>query len=177
MEYIIIGTDHGKQRSDLPDTGLKDKLQAYLSTKNVVLIAEEIQTSGHVATFGRELIGEDKWLSIDMDDNERKKAGIYDTLFNRSVVDYNPETGDFSRVNRYYIQADGIREHFWLDKIEAWCAQRHVTSGVIIITCGMNHPPYLAKKIRSRNPAHTVVIDKYLPYDMETKQGPFQECD
>jgi hypothetical protein len=177
MEYIIIGTDHGRQRSDFYDTGLRDKLQEYIRTKNVVLIAEEVQTSEHVQTFGQDLVGDDKWLSIDMDDNERKKAGIYDELFNRNAVYYDPETGEFSRINRYYKRADGIRETFWIDRIEAWCKERHVTGGTVIITCGHNHRTYLAEKLTFRNPMNNVVIDEYVSDNMEASQGPFTELD
>lgn len=72
MDFIIVGTDHRLQTSNSPDTGLKDLLRSIVETHPVVLIAEEVRTSENVHTFGCELIGEDKWLSIDMDARERK---------------------------------------------------------------------------------------------------------
>jgi hypothetical protein len=67
VDYIIIGTDHPLQKSDSPDTRLKDLLRSLIETHPVVLIAKEVKTSEYTQTFGRELIGKDKWLSIDMD--------------------------------------------------------------------------------------------------------------
>jgi hypothetical protein len=175
MDYIIIGTDHDLQKSDSRDTGLRDKLQAYIRTKNIVLIAEEVDANKHIQTFGRDLVGDGKWLSIDMPTEERKRAGIYQQL-RGSEPGLDPERGFFT-INPYYKRVDGVRERFWLDKIEEWCNQKHVSSGVIIVTCGYNHPPYLADKIRSRHPGSTVAIDEYLPYDKEAKHGVFEELE
>jgi hypothetical protein len=155
---------------------VRNKLEAYIRTMNVVLIAEEVDANKDIQTFGRELVGEEKWLSIDMTTEERKQAGIYEQL-RGSQPGYDPVSGTFSRINSYYKRAEGIRENFWLDKIEEWCDQRHVTNGVIIVTCGNIHPRFLAEKIRSRNPANTVAIDKYLPYNEETEHGTFTEFD
>jgi hypothetical protein len=65
LNYITVGTDHKLQKSDSRDTGLKDLLSTILRNNDVALIAEEVKTSKPVSTFGRELIGEDRWLSID----------------------------------------------------------------------------------------------------------------
>jgi hypothetical protein len=66
VDYIIVGTDHDLQKSDAEDKGLRDLLRSIVDIHPVVLIAEEVKTSEDVHTFGRELIGERKWLSIDM---------------------------------------------------------------------------------------------------------------
>jgi hypothetical protein len=175
MEYIIIGTDHDRQRSDFSDTGLRDKLQEYSRTQNVVLIAEEVDANKDVQTFGRDLVGCTKWLSIDMTTEERKSAGIY-----RELSTSPPgcdDNGQFYLANWYHKRADAIRENFWLDRIERWCKQNGVRRGVIIITCGHNHRPYLADKIKQRDPASNVLIDEYMPYDKEKAHGRFTECD
>src|SRR5271157_2628108 len=93
MNYVTVGSDHKLQKSDSKDTGLKDLLSQVLQNNDVVLIAEEVETSKPVTTFGLELIGKDKWLSIDMDDDERKKAGIYNTLLHSGAPVRDPRNG------------------------------------------------------------------------------------
>jgi hypothetical protein len=76
MDYVTVGTDHELQESESTDKGLRDLLRSILQNNDVVLMAEEVETSKPAKTFGRGLVGEDKWLSIDMDEQERKDAGI-----------------------------------------------------------------------------------------------------
>ena len=80
MDYVVVGTDHKLQKSDSADKGVQTLLRSILANKNIVLIAEEADASKDVMTFGRQLIGESKWLSIDMTEQERKDAGIYNAL-------------------------------------------------------------------------------------------------
>lgn len=55
LDYITVGTDHKLQKSDSTDTGLRDLLNAILQNNEVVLIAEEVETSKPVNTFGSPL--------------------------------------------------------------------------------------------------------------------------
>ncbi|MGA7971147.1 MAG: hypothetical protein WB983_21145, partial [Terriglobales bacterium] len=82
-------------------TGLRGCLRSILQNNPVVFIAEEVETNKPVNTFGRELIGEDKWLSIDMNEQERKDAGIYNTLLHGGIPVRHPATGLDVRGNEY----------------------------------------------------------------------------
>ena len=178
LDYITVGTDHKLQKSDSTDTGLRDLLNAILQNNEVVLIAEEVETSMPVNTFGRELVGEDRWLSIDMDDKERKKEGIYDTTLHGGAPVRDPRTGDDFPANEYHQLSEGKRENHWLDKIERWYKEkglmdetvvpRHKT---IVLVCGHNHLPFVGAKISARG--HSVVQLEYLPYNKEKEQGLF----
>jgi hypothetical protein len=171
VNYIIVGTDHDLQKSTCADTGLKDLLRAIIRTRPVVLIAEEVKTSEDVYTFGRELIGDDKWLSIDMTTQERKDAGVYDVLRSGVGPVQDPVTGNFVRASPYHMKSEGKRETFWLDKIDRWCQAHGVSDGTVVVTCGHNHLDYLAEKIVARE--HTVAKREYLPYDKEAIHGIF----
>jgi hypothetical protein len=170
MDYVVVGTDHKLQRADSQDTGLRDLLQSIIASHPVVLIAEEVKTSEDVRTFGRELIGEDKWLSIDMTTQQRKDAGIYEVLRSGGPVRH-PVTGNDVRGNVYHKKSEGIRETFWLGKIQGWCKGAKVASGTVVVTCGHNHLKPLAEKIKAQG--HSVIEREYLPYDKEAEQGLF----
>ncbi len=165
MHYVIIATDHDLQKADSTDKGLGEKLAAIISMGGVVLIAEEVDANKHVDTFGRdlsrELLGENRWLSIDMTDGQRKDAGIYDDLVQRNVPDFR-KIPPLS-ICRYFLRADGIRENFWLDRIEERCAELEITEGMVVITCGYRHRHYLREKVKGRG--HAVTLDEYMPDD------------
>jgi hypothetical protein len=171
VDYIIVGTDHPLQESDSPDTRLKDLLQSFMETHSVVLIAEEVKTSEDVHTFGRELIGDDKWLSIDMDKEKRKDTGFYDI-----PCEEGPGADNFSRVNRYHTEREAIREDFWLDKIARWCEDRKLSTGTVVVTCGHNHmrAGCLADKLRQRG--HRVSTRECMNYDIDGTLGDFTIC-
>jgi hypothetical protein len=171
VDYIIVGTDHNLQNSCSQDVGLRDLLQSLVATHPVVLIAEEVKTSEKVRTFGRELVGSRKWLSIDMTKRQKKKAGIYDILRSGVGPVRDPATGDDVRANPYHKKSEGVKENFWLDKIERWCEKKKVSVGTVVITCGHNHLDFLAVKAEMRG--HAVTKREYLPYDKEAKHGLF----
>jgi hypothetical protein len=181
VDYAMVGTDHKLQKSDSENTGLRELLQSILRHNDVVLIAEEVETSKPVKTFGLELIGEDKWLSIDMNEQERKEAGI--TLLHSGAPVRNPATGDDVQMNDYHQVSEGKRENHWLDKIEQRCKEKGIsdetiiggtvvsTPKTIVLVCGHNHLPFLGAKISARG--HNVVQLEYLPYKKEDEQGLF----
>jgi hypothetical protein len=178
LNYITVGTDHKLQNSDSRDTGLKDLLSAILQHNDVALIAEEVETSKPVNTFGRELVGEDRWLSIDMNDEERKKEGIYNTLLHSGAPLRDPRTGFDVPANYYHQISEGNRENHWLNKIEQWCRENggidetvlpiHKT---VVLVCGHNHLPFVGAKISERG--HSVIQLEYLTYNKEQAQGLF----
>jgi hypothetical protein len=178
LDYTIVGTDHKLQKSDSQDTGLRDLLTGILQNNDVVLVAEEVETNKPVNTFGRELVGEEKWLSVDMNADERRQAGIHRTLLHGGAPVRDPRTGLDVAANEYHQISEGKRENHWLDTIERWCetnglmdetvVRRHQN---IVVVCGHNHLPFLAAKISARG--HSVVQLEYLPYDKEQAQGLF----
>jgi hypothetical protein len=168
VDYIIVGTNHDLQKSDSEDAGLSALLQSIVDTHAVVLIAEEVKTCEQVNTFGLELIGKDKWLSIDMTTPEKKQRGIH-AILNSSEPVLDPKTGFDVRANAYHKKSEGVRETFWLDKIERWCNDHQVSNGTIVITCGHNHLDFLAAKIEMGG--HSVTKREYLPYDKESVHG------
>jgi hypothetical protein len=143
--------------------------------ERVVLVAEEVDANTHVDTFGRELsrvIGENRWLSIDTTDVQRGKRES-STKLGRRLPGYRE--GKFFPATRYYRGADGIRENFWLDKIEDKCHELQVVEGTILITCGYIHGPFLREKATGRG--HVVTLEKYLPYEFESVYGELLVCD
>ena len=171
MDYIVIGTDHNLQKADSEDAGVRDLLQSIIASHPVVLIAEEVKTSKEVLTSGYELVGKDKWLSIDMTRGEQKDEGIYDIRNSAVGSARHPVTGDDVRCSPYHKQSEAVRENWWLDKIALWCKEKKVSAGTVVITCGHNHLDFLAEKIEKRG--HTVTKREYLPYDKEAVHGLF----
>jgi hypothetical protein len=171
VDYIVIGTDHDLQKSSSRDVRVKDLLEGIIASYPVVLIAEEVKTTEDVLTFGHELIGEDKWLSIDMNMEERKDAGIYDILRSACGPVQHPVTGEDVAYNPYHCKSEGVRENFWLDKIDRWCKAHALRVGTVVITCGHNHLDFLAKKVEERG--YPVSKQEYLPYDKEAVHGLF----
>jgi hypothetical protein len=183
VNYITVGTDHKLQKSESTDKGLRDLLSRIRQHNDVVLIAEEVETSKPVQTFGRELIGDDRWLSIDMNDEERKAAGIDSTLLHSGAPIRHPATGDDVRQNDYHQVSEAKRENHWLDKIEQWCKKKGIsdqtviggmaipTHKTIVIVCGRNHLPFLGAKISARG--HSVIQLEYMPYNREDEHGLF----
>jgi hypothetical protein len=171
VHYIIVGTDHPLQESNAEDTSLRDLLQSLIETHPVVLIAEEVKTSEDVPTFGRELVGENKWLSIDMDKEKRMDAGFYDI-----PCEEGPGDDNVSCVNRYHRKREAIREDFWLHKIVHWCEERQLSTGTVVVTCGHNHmrAGFLSDKLRQRG--HTVSTRECMNYDIDAKLGVFTIC-
>jgi len=178
MHYAIIATDHDLQKTDSTDRGLEERLAAIIGIGGVVLIAEEVDANKHIDTFGRDLsrklIGENRWLSIDMTDGQRKDAGIYDDLVQRNVPDFSQGLPPLL-VCRYFRRADGIRENFWLDRIEEKCTELGITEGTVVITCGYMHRHYLCEKAKGRG--HVVTLEEYLPPDFKGRCGNLIVCD
>jgi hypothetical protein len=171
VDYIIIGTDHPLQKSDSSDSRLKDLLRSLIETHPVVLIAEEVKTSEEVPTFGLELVGKDRWLSIDMCKQKRKDAGYYDI-----PCEEGPGDDNFSRVNRYHTKREAIREDSWLHKIDLWCEERKLSAGTVVVTCGHNHmrAGFLVNKLRQRG--HQVSTCECMNYDIDATLGVFTVC-
>jgi hypothetical protein len=74
------------------------------------------------------------WLQIDMSLEDRIKAGIDGKLANRMQIRGYNEYGDPEMAIRHAPREDGIREEFWLDRIEG--AGKY---GTVLVICGCLH--------------------------------------
>jgi hypothetical protein len=79
------------------------------------------------------------WIQIDMDTEQRLKAGIYEHLQNRMQIRYEAD-GTLTQRLRYAPKEDGIREEFWLERIE-----EHADRTALLI-CGAIHARTVSKK-------------------------------
>jgi len=141
IDCVVVGTDHRLQSSD---TALKAHLAHLARNHNFGLVAEECAAdastvAGQVASS----LGVPH-LPIDMTDAERKEAGIYDRLCIRPKMRFDPASG-YQEEHVYLRHADGVRENFWLDKIEAITCE-----GQVLVVCGYLHLDPLSEKARRR---------------------------
>jgi hypothetical protein len=153
LHYYIVGTEHRLQVPSplraAPDVRLRDLMQDIINKKNVVLIAEEVDPNKDVQSFGRKLIGDEKWRSIDMTRCDQHEAGIFDDL--EEAYRILRDTGR----NVYHKRANSIREYVWLDRVRHFLEQHQTEDGVVLITCGRNHLEFLAQKVAKMGILHT----------------------
>jgi hypothetical protein len=161
MDLIIIGTDHDLQDSD---RGLKDLIAALSESHAVALIGEEhcwpsLSVAQEVAR-SREI----RWIQMDMDDAERSKAGIAQKLLNRMQIRGYDAKGLPILPPRYAPKEDGMREQYWLDRIEeAW------TGGSALVVCGCLHAAPLSEKAETRG--HRIAAKLYHPEELSQLQA------
>ena len=146
MRMIIIGVDHALQCGN---QDLKALITQTAVKEEITLIAEENRpVSETVARRVSEEIGI-RWIQVDMSIADRIKAGIDGKLFNRMQLRYD-EKGNAVPVSRYAPVEDGIREEFWLDRIEDVSED-----GTVLVICECWHREPLAEKAAKRG--HHVV--------------------
>lgn len=109
------------------------------------MIAEENRALA--ATLGRQ-VAESltlPWLQIDMTLEDRIRAGIDGKLANRMQIRGYSEDGYPEMAIRYAPREDGIREEFWLDRIE-----EVRKDGTVLVICGCLHCVPLSQKAEKR---------------------------
>lgn len=168
MKLIIIGVDHKIQGSS---EELKRLVTGITETESVKVIGEE--ANGEAETFVQQIAEERNipWIQIDMTDQQRREFGIHEKLDTRmehsspfesstgiisdeqwaSAFD---ENGQVIQKRVYFEKEDGIREHFWLDRIS-----EVATDGTAIIVCGALHARPLAKKAQQRGHVTQLLFD------------------
>lgn len=142
MEMIVLGIDHELQ---CHDRRLKALIVELVQRERVTMIAEENRPLSN--TIGRQ-VSESltlPWIQIDMSIEDRVKAGIDGKLANRMQIRGYNEYGDPVLAIRYAPVEDGIREEFWLDKIEAAREK-----GTVLVICGCLHCVPLSEKAERR---------------------------
>lgn len=95
------------------------------------------------------------WIQIDMSIEDRIKAGIDAKLLNRMQLRYDAN-GDPIPAIRYAPVEDGIREEFWVDRIE-----EAANEGTVLVICGCLHCVPFAEKAERRG--HKVVSRIFHP--------------
>src|SRR2546422_9277194 len=111
MNLILFGTDDCLQHSD---ACLKERIAALSESRQVTFIGEEY-TPNSVAHQVADSKGI-RWIPIDMCEKERSDAGIGDLSERR--LRYRVNKGIPEETPIYAPKEDGIREYFWLARIE-----------------------------------------------------------
>ena len=156
MELIVLGIDHDRQ---CHDRRLKALIAELVEREHVTLIAEENRPLSH--TLGKQ-VSESmnlSWLQIDMSIEDRIKAGIDGKLSNRMQIRGYNEDGDPNMAIRYAPREDGIRENFWLDRIEG-----AGNNGMVLVICGCLHCVPLSEKAEKRG--HRIVAKLFYPENL-----------
>ena len=155
MQIIILGTDHDLQRSD-PD--LNALISDIIARQRITLIAEENRAmSETVARQVSRSLGL-RWVQIDMSIEDRIKAGIDGKLANRMQLRFDAN-GNPTLDVRYAKVEDGIREEFWLDRI-----QEAADEGTVLVICGSLHCSPLAEKAEKRG--HKILFKRFHPQEL-----------
>jgi hypothetical protein len=132
VNFVIIGTDHGLQSSDLGYEALIDAFLRQQQLPPLTAIAEEWhETLGETVAQRLAKKHGRGWFNMDMTDEEKKAAGIWD--------DQQQHPRQSCRVN-----SDDLREAFWVEKL--LCGG----SGTTLAICGYLHFESLARKLCDR---------------------------
>jgi hypothetical protein len=153
---IVLGTDHELQCHDRRLQGLIVEL---VQRERVTMIAEENRPLSN--RIGRQVSQSLAlpWIQIDMSIEDRIKAGIDGKLTNRMQIRGYNEYGDPVPAIRYAPAEDGMREEFWLDRIEAT-----IEKGTVLVICGCLHCVPLSEKAEKRG--HRIVSRLFYPENL-----------
>lgn len=156
MEIIVLGIDHSLQMGDV---GLESLIRAIIESHNITLIAEE--NRGLLNTIGKRISDSKnlRWLQIDMSTEERITAGIYDKLANRMQIRGYDADGVPLPAIRYAPVEDGIREEYWLSRIE-----ETANAGTTLVICGCLHGVPLSAKGEKRG--HRILARMFYPENL-----------
>ncbi|HEY1659948.1 MAG TPA: hypothetical protein VGG14_16465 [Candidatus Sulfotelmatobacter sp.] len=153
MKLIVLGTDHGLQGRD---QRLESLIVELIEREAVTMIAEENRV--YAVTLGRQVAESLSlpWVQIDMTLEDRVKAGIDGKLANRMQIRRYNDDGYPEMAIRYATREDGMREEFWLDRIEA-----AAKGGTVLVICGCLHCVPLSQKAEKRG--HSIVAKLFHP--------------
>lgn len=156
MKMIVLGTAHDFQ---CQDPRLKALIGELVMRENVTMIAEENRPLSSTLARGLSESMNLTWIQIDMLLEDRIKAGIDGKLANRMQIRGYNEYGDPIQAIRYAPVEDGIREEFWLDRIESAAKE-----GTVLVICGCLHCVPFAEKAERRG--HTIVARVFHPENL-----------
>lgn len=160
MKLILLGTEHRRQVSD---PSLKEVIRSICRQYHVTLIAEESRPGTN--TVAKEVAEElgIAWVPVDMTDDERREAKVFDKLCERPVIDFNAETGCLSVRPVYFRYADGVREQCWLDR-----AAGHKNCERTLLVCGSLHVQHVSAKAAAPPRSHRVLATVIFPENLTT---------
>jgi hypothetical protein len=147
MKLIILGTEHELQDSD---GCLKDLVASITESEQVTLIGEEHRPAS--ISVARK-VADSKgipWVQIDMNTEQRLKAGIDEKLNTRMKIRYEAD-GTVTPLTRYASKEDSIREEFWIERIT-----EHQTDGIVLLICGALHGRKVSEKAQQKG--HTTTL-------------------
>jgi hypothetical protein len=131
---------------------LKERLLSLLGEEEISVILEEWPRPE--MTIARDIAGDRQpamsWHNIDMTDDERRAAGIFDEQRNR------PGHADWSDMPPSWIRdrvpSDAVREDFFANRI----IEASEGSGTAVVLLGIDHVLPVAEKLRAMG--HTVCV-------------------
>jgi len=143
VDVTLIGLDHDLQWRD-PTGDLQILLEDLIRNSHVDLIAEEAYRLP--TTVAQRLACRQgmPWVDIDMNEEERQRAGIYEESKKGSVAPLIEDGQTVGVVGRYLNQVEEVRENYWVSRI---LAQK---VGSALVVCGSLHLDPLANKLRQR---------------------------
>ena len=119
-------------------------IQSTIDKYAIRLIAEEHLLDTHSMAFNIAVHRHIPYLQIDIFEDEQRKFEVFDELRKRPS-DLKRQGEGVQLVCHRLSHADGVREDFWLNKIEA-----SIERGCVLIICGYLHVYFLAEKAESR---------------------------
>jgi hypothetical protein len=149
MKLIILGTEHELQDSD---GCLKDLVVSITESEQVTLIGEEHRPASISVALQ---VAESKgipWVQIDMNTEQRLKAGIDEKLNQRWKIRHEVD-GSVTQLHRYAPKEDGIREEFWLERIA-----EQPTNETTLLICGALHSRKVSEKAQQKGHATTLLF-------------------
>ncbi|HLY59994.1 MAG TPA: hypothetical protein VKV95_04440 [Terriglobia bacterium] len=167
MNVLIISIDHQVQlvQGVLAPPALnerRDNLTALLTKeieeRNVAFIGEEAHSKLKRSTIAQQMAGTHNppipWQNIDMTEDERKSAEIYEALCNRPF--HTEKRGEVEVRIDHRVREDDIREEFMVSRAIEYAEN----AASILILCGDMHTRALKRKFEERGPS--VDIDESL---------------
>jgi hypothetical protein len=156
VEMIVLAIDHELQ---CHDQHLKALMAELVERERVTIIAEENRPLSN--TLGRQVseLMNLPWIQIDMSIEDRIRVGIDGKLANRMQIRGYDEFGVPILAIRYAPVEDGIREEFWLDRIEETASE-----GTVLVICGCLHCFPFSEKAEKRG--HRIVSKVFHPENL-----------
>ena len=138
MNFVVIGTDHRMQNSDLGFEGLLRGLSQQQFLSPLTDIYEEYHENIGVSSVAKRLAKENKlrWANLDMSIQEKHEAGILAEQLNRP--------GMFQENVSYRLPSDQVREAAWVEKLSK------ADGGTALVICGYLHFESVVQMLRAK---------------------------
>jgi hypothetical protein len=182
MNVLVVGIDHEIQkvdawRSDEMKTAYRNLLTTLVATHGVQFICEEahptLETVAAQLTISLKLPF--PWKNIDMPEEARRAAGIYEEQMNRVPVPVPGTVNTHTAAEGFYLDlkngrhsftarvaSDAVREAYMVERAVEYAGE----AKSIMVLCGNFHVEELAKRFSARgNVVQKDAVYKYDWYD------------